>query len=53
MQVFKNVLRTRLILETPASRLRVDGRKSIKDTIKTNLVPKGRDPFGQQKDRSL
>lgn len=50
MQVFKNVLRSTLILEKPASRLRVDGRRSLKDTIKTNLVPKDRDPFGQQKD---
>ena len=49
MQVFKNVLRSRLILQTPASRLLVDGRKSINDTIKNLvLVPKGRDPFGQQ-----
>ena len=49
MQVFKNVLRSRLILETPASRLLVDGRKSIKDTIKKLvLVRKGRDRFGQQ-----
>ena len=53
MQVFKNFLRSRLILETPASRLRVDGRKGIKDTIKTILVPKRRDPFGQRKDRGL
>ena len=38
-----------MILETPASRLLVDGRKSINDTIKKLvLVPKGRDPFGQQ-----
>ena len=38
-----------MILETPGSRLLVDGRKSINDTIKKLvLVPKGRDPFGQQ-----
>ena len=42
-----------MILENASFSFTCEQKKKYYDTIKTNFVPRGRDPFGQQKDRGL